>query len=279
MLFRSIIGLISIIIILSNGLLGYLLLFEITTNINPLSIILYSSIIAEIIGILLMFRAIRKLTPKFKEKKPLKKQLLRTIRKASYYPALSDFSFHIGSFILFLYCSTYFELDETALMTLFIAYWGVLLVPSEAFSETALNLFSTLHSTKQNASFKKLCHNIVISSLITSSVILVALLFIDSILYESDSYRIILIFITSILVLLGTFNKIYSTSLIVKLKNNLFAISKVIYGSIAIILIISLSLFFENGAIAILISLLIAQLGSFLFLKNKSYRIWSMSLK
>jgi hypothetical protein len=222
----------------------------------------------------MMWKVINKLTPINFKTKPIKHKLLATIRKASYYPAFSDLSFHIGSFILFLFCCTYLEVSEVALLTLILSYWGVLLIPTEAFSETALNYFSSIYSKKNTEIYQKLKTNIIKTSLTVSSVILIVLLLLDYILYDVDVSKLILLFVVSIIVLFSNFNEIFSISLIVKLKNNLFAISKIIYGCIAVVSIITLTFFWKNEVISILISLLFAQIAMYLFLKNKSNEIW-----
>lgn len=270
----KVIGLTSIISILSNGLLAYIFLFEININISPLSIILYSSIFAETIGILLMKHAIKKSTSIIIKNESVKHILLVTIRKLSYYPAFSDLSFHLGSFVLFLFCSSYFELTETALLTLILSYWGVLLVPVESFSETALNYFSSLYSTRQTFLYRKLRHNIILISLTMSGIILIVLLLTDYLLYGSNTNKLILIAVVSNIVLFGTFNEIFSTILLVRLKNGLYASSKVIYGSVSISSMILLTFFWKSGVISILLSLLFAQASLYLFLKNKSNKIW-----
>lgn len=275
----KIIGIISVICILINVLLGYILLFEIKLKISPLAVILYTSIIAEIIGIIMMWKVIRKSTPKIFKPEPIKQKLLVTMREASYYPALSDLSFHIGSFILFLFCSTYFELSEVALLTMILSYWGVLLVPTEAFSETALNYFSSIYSKKKTKLYQVLKENIIKASLTVSGGILIVLVLLDYILYGIDIDKLILLLIVSIIVFITNFNEIFSTSLIVRLKNNSFATSKVIYGGIAVISIVTLTFFWRNGAISILLSLLFAQIAMCLFLKTKSNEIWKNSSK
>lgn len=273
------IGIISVICIIINALLGYIFLFKIKIQISPLPIILYTSIIAEIIGIVIMWYMINYLTPKVLNPITIKNKLLVTIRKASYYPALSDLSFHIGSFFLFLFCSTYFELSEVALLTLVLSYWGVLIVPVEAFSETALNYLSSIYSQKKTEIYQNLKENIIKTSLAVSVFILIILIILDYILYGIDNNKLIYLFIVSIIVLIANFNEIFSISLIVRLKNKLFAISKVIYGGIAVISIIALTFFWRNGAISIFLSLLFAQIATFLFLKNKTNEIWKKTFK
>ncbi len=271
------VGFISIVCIITNAVLGYIFLFEVELQVSPLIIILYTSILAEIIGILLMLQSIKKSTPNISKAEPVKHNLLVVIKKASYYPALSDLSFHIGSFVLFLFCLTYLEVSETALLTMILSYWGVLLVPAEAFSETALNYFSLIYSKKKSSLFQQLRRNIIETSLVVSGAFLVALLLLDSVLYDTDVKKTIILLVVSMIVLIGTFNEILSISLIVRLKNNLFATSKIIYGSVAIILIIILVLMWRNEAISIFLSLLIAQIALYLFLRKKSNQIWTKS--
>lgn len=273
------IGIISFICIVINALLGYVFLFEIKLQISPLAIILYSSIIAEAIGIIMMWKVIRKSTPKIFNPEPIKQKLLATMREASYYPALSDLSFHIGSFILFLFCSKYFDLSEVALLTMILSYWGVLLVSTEAFSETALNYFSSIYSKNKAELYQALKDNIIKTSLVVSGGILFILVILDYILYGIDIDKLILLTIVLIIVFITNFNDIFSISLIVRLKNNLFFTSKVIYGIITIISTVTLTFVWRNGAISILISLLFAQIVMYLFLKYKSNKIWKNSSK
>jgi Na+-driven multidrug efflux pump len=162
------IGIISIICIIINAFFGYIFLFEFKLQISPLAIILYTSIITEIIGIVILWQMINYLTPKVSNQIPIKNKLLVTIRKASYYPALSDLSFHIGSFFLFLFCSAYLELSEVTLLTMVLSYWGVLLVPIEAFSETALNYLSYIYSKKKTEMYQNLKENIIKTSVAVS---------------------------------------------------------------------------------------------------------------
>ena len=109
--------------------------------------------------------------------------------------------------------------------------------------------------------------------------ILLILVIMDYILYGIDIDKLILLVIVLIIVFITNFNEIFSISLIVRLKNNLFATSKAIYGSIAVISIVTLTFFWRNGAISILLSLLFAQIAMYLFLKTKSNKIWKNSSK
>ena len=273
------IGIISFICIVINALLGFVFLFEIKLQVSPLAIILYISIITEAIGIIMMWNVIRKLTSKIFNLEPIKQKLLTTMSEASYYPAISDLSFHLGSFILFLFCSIYFELREVASLTMILSYWGVLLVPTEAFSEIALNYFSSIYSKKRIELYQVLKDNIIKTSLAVSGVILLILVILDYILYGIDIDKLILLTTVLIIVFITNFNEIFSVSLIVRLKNNLFATAKAIYGSIAVISIVTLNFFWRNGVISILLSLLFAQIAMYLFLKTKSNKIWKNSLK
>jgi len=268
------IGVISFVCITINALLGYVFLFEIKLQISPLALILFSSIVAETTGIIMMWKIIRKSTPKIFKSEPIKQKLLVAIRKASYYPALSDLSFHIGSFILFLFCSKYFDLSEVALLTMILSYWGVLLVPSEAFSETALNYFSSIYSKKRIELYQVLKNNIIKTSLAVSGGILFILIILDYILYGIEIDKLILLTIVLIIVFITNYNDIFSISLIVRLKNNLFATSKAVYGITAVISIGTFTFFGSNGAIPILLSLLFAQIAMYLFLKTKFNKIW-----
>lgn len=268
-----VVGIISIICIFINALLGYILLFEVELKVSPLAIILYTSIFAEIIGIILMLLTIKK-TSTVINQKPVRYGLLTIIRKASYYPALSDLSFHIGSFILFVFCSTYLDVSEIALLTMILSYWGLLIVPAEAFSETALNYFTRIYSAKKLSLFQQLKKNIIETSLAVSTFFLFVLLILDYLLYEISFKKIVIISIVSVIILIGTFNEILSISLIARLKNNLFATSKIIYGSISIISILVLVLLWKNEATSIFISLLIAQLTIYFYLNKKSTELW-----
>ena len=160
-----------------------------------------------------------------------------------------------------------------------LSYWGVLLVPTEAFSETALNYFSSIYSKKRIELYQALKDSIIQTSLAVSGGILLILVIMDYILYGIDIDKLILLVIVLIIVFITNFNEIFSISLIVRLKNNLFATSKAIYGSIAVISIVTLTFFWRNGAISILLSLLFAQIAMYLFLKTKSNKIWKNSSK
>jgi Na+-driven multidrug efflux pump len=273
------IGIISFVCIVINALLGYVFLFKINLQISPLAIILYSSIIAEAIGIIMMWKVIRRSSPKIFNTEPIKQKILITMIEASYYPALSDLSFHIGSFILFLFCSKYFELSEVALLTMILSYWGVLLVPTEAFSETALNYFSSIYSKKRFELYKALKDNIIKTSLAVSVGVFLILVILEYILYGIDIDKLLLLTLVLIIVFITNFNDIFSISLIVRLKNNLFATSKAIYGIIAIISIFTVTYLWCYGIISILLSLLFAQIAMYLFLKTQSNKIWKNSTK
>src|SRR5690606_38648511 len=132
---------------------------------------------------------------------PIKFNLLVTIRKASYYPTLSNLSFQIGSFILFLFCSTYLPLSEIGFLTMILSYWGVLFVPAEAFSETALNYFSSIYSKKKTVFFQTLRKNIIETSLTTSTAIFIVLFILDYIFYGNDSNKLLQLSIVSTVVL------------------------------------------------------------------------------
>lgn len=268
------VGAISLISIVSNAFSGYLLLFVINIKISPLSIILITSIIAECIAVFMMLGVIRKCSPVTTYNEPVRISLFRTIRNASVYPAVSELSFHIGTFILFLFCADYFEIGQTALLSLILSYWGVLLVPAEAFSETSLNYFSSIYSKKSLAVFPDLLTNIIETSLLTSFVLLLVVLLADFTLYGYNSNKLLLLFIVLLIVFISTYNEIYSTSLIVRLKNNTFATAKIIYASAAVSVILALVFFWKSEPVSILTALLVAQVITYLFLRNKTSALW-----
>jgi O-antigen/teichoic acid export membrane protein len=269
------IGKISIIEMIINGLLGYLLLFEFDLNISPLLIILYVSLVSKVIQITLMYRYIRKYIPKVVRVYPIKESLFDTLRIASFYPAIFDMVYQIGTFALFMYCSSYFANSQTALLTMFFSYLGILSVSSDAFSETSLNNFSSIYSKKYLSLFPKLSTKIIETSLLTSFVLLILIILLDMFLYGFEAYKLVLFLIVTCIIIFDTYSEIYSIAIIVRLKNDLFATANIIYGIITIIGVLGFTCFWKFEAVSILLCMLVAQIVTYVYLKNKSNSIWT----
>ena len=105
-------GMVSMLTVIVNIVLGYLLLFKCEININPCGVILLTSIIAETIAIIIMVYMIwreNKTSFFFKKKVTHKGKIVLVLTGSAFYPCITDLMFHIGSLCLYLYCLTFFK--------------------------------------------------------------------------------------------------------------------------------------------------------------------------
>jgi O-antigen/teichoic acid export membrane protein len=183
--------------------------------------------------------------------------------------------YQVGTFALFMYCSSYFVNSQTALLTMFFSYLGILSVSSDAFSETSLNNFSSIYSKKYLSLFPKLSTKIIETSLLTSFVLLILIILLDMFLYGFAAYKLVLFLIVTCIIIFDTYSEIYSIAIIVRLKNDLFATANIIYGIITIIGVLGFTFFWKFEAVSILLCMLVAQIVTYVYLKNKSNSIWT----
>lgn len=275
--YTKLLGCISLFSVTTNIALGYMMLYVIDTSLNPCSVVLVTSTIAELVAIVLMTYKVGLIylsNRTVNRAMPHKSLVFETLAYASVYPSLSDMAFHLGSIALYSYCLCYFLDTETAIFTLFMSYWGVMQVPSQGFSETSINFFSNIYSKKVFSLYNIVKRRILMLSILTSIVFGIVILFIDVFLYEFTIYRLMLLILIMIIVGFNTFGEITETSLLVRLKNDSFMSAKVIYAVLLVLCITAFTLFDCIGVETIFISFLIAQILNCVYLRRKDNSIW-----
>jgi Na+-driven multidrug efflux pump len=266
------VGIVSVTIILINAICGYVLLFHVPLPFSPLTTILISSFLAEILGIGLMFFAIQRMVRRAPPVPVNHKKLFNLLHKVALYPSFSELLFHLGSFGLFLFCSYYFTESETARITLLLAYWGVMMVPVEAFSETGLNFFAKLNVNRRLDQFKTLKWNLYHVSVMTSLGLFLLSWAVDTWIVGTNSQNFNHLIIILAVVGVSTHNQLVITALLTRLETQTFAIAKGLYGSATIISLILLSFCWKTSALSVLLSFLIGQfvVGAYLQHSEKS---------
>lgn len=275
-------GLISLTSVIANITLGYLLLYVYDIGLNPCAIVLVTSSLAELIAIVFMFLKIYKIyrNNRIIECKTHHQSLiLETLVYASAFPCISDICFHLGSLALYTYCLCYLTDSEAALFTLFMAYWGVLQVPSQGFSETSINYFSQIYTNQLISIYDVVKNRIVSMSIYTSILFYLIILTLDIYLYGFDIYRMTLLAVILGIASLNTYGEITETSLLVRLKNDSFMVAKVIYATILVSSIVCLTLVNQIGLVNIFICFFFAQIINSLYIGVKDYRIWHQTSK
>ena len=275
--YTQLLGCISLISVITNIALGFILLYVVDISLNPCAVVLVTSTIAELVAIFLMVYKVSLIYSKNRvENKeiPHKSIVFETLVYASVYPSLSDIGFHIGSIALYTYCLYYFLDTETAILTLFMSYWGVVQVPSQGFSETSINFFSDIYSKKQFSLYNIVKKRILKLSILTSVVFGVAILFIDILLYEFTTYRFMLLLLIMIIVAFNTFGEITETSLLVRLKNDSFMSAKILYASLLVLSFGAFTLFDCISIETVFVSFLIAQILNCAYLSMKDNSLW-----
>ena len=275
--YTKLLGCVSVFSVILNIGLGYTLLYISDVDINPCAVVLITSSISEVFAIIVM--SIKVLIIYYQEKgngidNRHHTIICKTLIYASVYPCLSDIVFHVGSIALYLYCLFYFLDIQTAVFTLFMSYWGVIKVPSQGFSETSINFFSNLYSKKLTSHYDNIKYKIIKLSFFTSCIFGLAIVFVDTILYGTNSYHLLLLILILVITGLSTYSEIIETSLLVRLKNDSFIFSKILYASILIISIIVFTITNHIGVLSVYVCFLIAQSFNCLYLKIKDNRTW-----
>ena len=270
-------GIISIISVFVNLLVGYYLLFKCNLAINPCCIVLLSSIIAESFAIILMIITICKknsIDHYFSEVLKHKNKIINVLAESAFYPCVSDLAFHIGSILLYSYCLYCFDDSETAILTLLMSYWGFIQVPAQSFSETGLNIFSYLYTEKKFDCYRPIRKDI--SNMSVKICILFGLIIalFDLLMYDHSWVEFVAL---SLIIVLGSINswmEIISVGLIVRLKSDNYLASHLIYGISSIVLILVFTKFASIGYISIFISFLISIIICMGYLFKQEMLIW-----
>lgn len=268
---------VSICCVVLNAVSGYLLLFKVTTHLNPTSIVLLTSALSEFLAIIIMgIYVLRRFAP-WKLDVPIRhdRLLSRIFSYASVYPAISEIGFHVGSLVLFLFCSYFFPQNQVALLTLIFSYWGLIQVPVDALQEITLNYFAEIYSKRQSAKFLSYSQMLIRFSRICCVMLFIIIAVSDIILENWSIYKCIGLCIVFVISLLACGTEVFNTSLIVRLKNDSYMIGKLLFGAISCMLIIigRFVIGIEN-ILAILIPFLFAQLVENVYSSYRAYKLW-----
>jgi Na+-driven multidrug efflux pump len=275
--FTKFLGWVSIFSVSTNFVLGYLLLYILDTGLNPCIIVIVTSSFAELFaGICMMLKILQLYRPNRDKSSDCRHQtrIFQTLVYASVFPSLSGVGFHLGSLALYTYCLCFLFDAETAIFTLFMSYWGVLQVPSQGFAETAINFYSNIYAKKKKHLYSMVKNRLLYLSILTSLFIWIAIVILDSCLYKINMHKMLLFGILLGIVGLNTFGEITDTSLLVRLKNNSFILSKVYYTIILVLCLAVLTSTNHVRIINIFICFFIAQLFNCCYLGIKDYHLW-----
>lgn len=268
---------ISILCVVINGITGYFLLFKVSIPLNPTAVILTTSSLAELLAIILMgIFILQKYAPhKLTIRARHQRLLTQTFYFASFYPALSEIGFHIGSLVLFVFCSYFFPQSQVALLTLIFSYWGLLQVPVDGLQEISLNYFAAIHSKKKLDNFSCGSSLLIRFSRLCCAALFFIVVLTDSFINEISIYKYGGTLIVFLISLSACGTEILNTSLIVRLKNDSYMVSKIIFGviSCSLILIGRFVLKIDNVFI-ILIPFLLAQLIENGYVSLKAKALW-----
>ena len=215
-------GAVSILTVIINFVLGYLLLFQFETSINPCAVILISSITAEVVAISIMSYIIwweNKKDSFCLLKNSHRNKIITILIESALYLCATDLLFHIGSLCLYLYCLYFFNDYDTAIFTLLMAYWGIIQVPAQSFSETSLNVFSYIHSINMEKQYRNIRSIILTFSASISLTFGLCIFLFDSLTYEYNGLKLFSIILITILSLLNSRMEIKSIILFPKARH------------------------------------------------------------
>lgn len=269
---------ISICCVVLNGVSGYVLLFKVTTHFSPTSIVLLTSALSELLAIIMMgaYVLMRYAPVKFDVSIRHNRLLSRIFSYASVYPAISEIGFHAGSLVLFLFCSYFFPQNQVALLTLIFSYWGLIQVPVDALQEITLNYFAEIYSKRQSGKFSSYSQMLIRFSRICCIMLFIIIAVSDLVLEGWSVYKCLGLCVVFVISLFACGTEVFNTSLIVRLKNDSYIISKLIFGVISCMLIIigRFAIGIEN-VLAILIPFLLAQLAENAYSSYRARKAWS----
>ena len=276
----KLLSIVSICCVFVNGLCGYFLLFKVKSTLTPTSIILLTSALSELLAVAIMWIYIRKRYHHRENGTKIRHQKLlsRTFSLASIYPALSEIGFHIGSLVLFIFCTYFFPQNQVALLSLIFSYWGLMQVPVDGLQEISLNYFAKLYSNREMKSFLSYSRQLIRFAR-GCCIILFVIVITSDLLFEDWSnikfQGIILVFLISLFAC-GT--EIFNTSLIVRLKNDSYMIGKLIFAILATgLVLIGRFLLHVETILSILCPFLLAQIAENVYCSIRAKTVWLKS--
>jgi Na+-driven multidrug efflux pump len=188
------------------------------------------------------------------------KKIVRIIRRASFFPGLSNVVFQIAVLFFFVYFSDCCETSEVALLTVLLSFWTVVMSPVNGICETAVNAFSQLHTQGSNSQTRLLKSSVFQVAVFSSALVATGLLF-GSQYFASEIYgRWSLLILVSLTAMLAIRNRIGFVAMVVRLHIRKFVGLKLLYlatftGAIGIASIIS-----EPKAMSVLAAIILAHL-------------------
>ena len=272
-------GAVSILTVIINFVLGYLLLFQFETSINPCAVILISSITAEVVAISIMSYIIwweNKKDSFCLLKNSHRNKIITILIESALYLCATDLLFHIGSLCLYLYCLYFFNDYDTAIFTLLMAYWGIIQVPAQSFSETSLNVFSYIHSINMEKQYRNIRSIILTFSASISLTFGLCIFLFDSLTYDYNGLKLFSIILITILSLLNSRMEIKSIGLISKLKNNLYLIARVLYGILSLTFIIVFTVLFKTHYVYIFFAFILSIIVCNFYLDIQERKVWRL---
>jgi hypothetical protein len=170
---------------------------------------------------------------------------------------------------LFVFCSFYFSENEIAQITLLLAYWGVLMVPVETFSETGLNQFARIFAEKQKSKFLEVKNKLFQTSSIVACVLFSGIFLMDFLLIETSTASNLDLFILLVIVIVAAHNQLMLTAMLTKLQTRSYGITKALYGLTVIGCLCALVFAWKASTTAVILSFLGGQLVVYAFLQLK----------
>jgi len=201
------------------------------------------------------------------------RKLFNLLHRVAIYPAFSEFLFHAGSFALFVFCAHFFNENEIAQITLLLAYWGVMMVPVETFSETGLNFFARLFASKATIHYLPLKRKIFQTACLVAFFLFIVVCTMDFVLVRNEKSDLIELLLLLVIVLISAHNQLILTAMLTKLKTALFGLTKAIYGATVITFLCLFVFYWKADATSVFLSFLIGQFVIMLFLQVKEKSI------
>lgn len=203
-------------------------------------------------------------------------RIYRVIHRAAIYPGFSLLLFHLGSSLLFVYLSWCCADRQVASLTLILGFWSVLIAPVNGMADAANNDFAGIYSRNKMTAFKLIRKQYLQVALIISSVIYVGIAVFNFAFASEHNLEWHSMALVGILVILTAVNKFDFAALLVRLKNNSFALIKLVFGLSVIAAVVSFERFFNLEISLLLLMLLIAQVLITHFLHQLVGRLWKV---
>lgn len=276
--YTALVGWLAFSAVIVNASLIALILHFWNWDVLPTNAVLISALLAESIWFILLLGIccykgyFNFLSPRiFKSYR-----LYQVIHRAAVYPGFYLLMFHLGSSLLFVYLSWCCAERQVALLTLILGFWSVLIAPVNGMADAANNDFAGIYSRNKMTAFKSMRKQYLQVALMISSVIYAGIVVFNFTFAKDLSLEWHAMALVGVLAILAAVNKFDFAALLVRLKNNSYALIKLVFGLAVILAVFSFDRFFNLEISLLLLMLLIAQLLITHFLHQLVGKHWKV---